>query len=442
MLDLRYKTILSVAVPLMASTFIQSIVLLTDAAFLSRHSILAFDAAGNAGLIYISVFMALLGLADGAQILVARRIGQKNTDAIGRIFGTSVLGLTLLAIVLFAFIQLVIPDMIHGYSKHQDLATAQVDYVTIRSFSLFFGMISLSIQAFIFATGKTWIVLISSVITAFSNIILDYLLIFGTDSIPELGLKGAALASTIADFIGMLFLILYLVFSKERKTFALFSHFSFNYKSFKELFKIGSPLMLQGFLALATWTVFFIWIEQIGKFELTVSQNIRAVYFLAFVPIFGFAATTKTYISQYMGRGDLHSLKKIQRRIQFLTVLFLFIFFHGAIFYPETLISWINPTEAYLAESGATLRFVSFSILLFGFISVYFQTINGSGNTMATLVIESLCVVIYILTAFLLIKVLKVEIFWIWSVEYVYFGSLGILSIVYLRFFEWKKKHV
>lgn len=442
MLDLKYKTILSVAVPLMVSSFIQSIVLITDAAFLSRYSTLSFDAVGNAGLIYVTLFMALAGMGDGAQILIARRIGQKNTDAIGRIFGTSILSHFIIALLLFLIIQFVMPDMLYAYSKHKDLALLQIDFIEIRGFALFFAMITLSIQAFFLASGKTWVVLIAAIITASSNILLDYLLIFGKWGFPEMGLKGASLASTIADGCGMIFLIFYLVFSRERKELELFSHFSINLPSLKELFRIGSPLMFQGFVALATWTVFFTWIEQIGKFELTVSQNIRSIYFLAFIPIAGFAGTTKTYISQYLGRGDLQSMKTIQKRIQLLTVIFLFICFHGAIFYPEKLISWINPAEAYIHKSAEIMRFITVSIFLFGLFSVYFHTINGSGNTMITFSIEVICVAVYIITAYILIKVLQLDILWIWSVEYVYFGTMGLLSILYLRFFDWKKKEV
>ena len=106
MLDLKYKTILGVAIPLMISSFIQSIVLITDAAFLSRHSTFAFDACGNAGLIYITLYVALSGLSDGVQILIARRIGQENNGAIGRIFGTSVSTIFLFALIFFLFILL------------------------------------------------------------------------------------------------------------------------------------------------------------------------------------------------------------------------------------------------------------------------------------------------------------------------------------------------
>lgn len=430
------------AIPLMVSSFIQSVVLITDSSFISRYSTDAFDAVGNGGLIYITFFMALVGMSDGAQIIIARRIGQKNTDAIGRVFGTSVFSHFFLAIALFLFLQFIMPNFLNSYSKHADISLLQGEYIRIRSYALFFAMISLTINAFFLANGKTWVVLISALITATSNVILDYLMIFGKGGFPEMGLQGAAWASTLADFSGMLFLVIFLIFSKERKQYQLFSHFSFNLASMKELFKIGSPLMFQGFLALATWTIFFTWLEQTGKFELTVSQNVRSIYFLAFVPIWGFAGTTKTYISQYIGRGDLHSLKIIQRRIQFLTLIFLFLFFHGAVFYPEKLIEMINPEQAYIQKSAEILRYISISIFMYGFFSVYFQTINGSGNTMASFMIEILCAIVYLLSSFLLIKVLQVDVLWIWTNEYIYFGTMGILSMLYLKFFDWKKKVV
>lgn len=441
-LDLSYKTILSVAVPLMISSFIQSVVLITDSSFLSRYSISAFDAVGNGGLLYVTLFMALAGMGDGAQILFARRIGQNNIDAIGRIFGTSIFTHFIIAALLFGFIQLIMPDLLHSYSRHQDISHMQADYIGIRGYALFSAMISLSIQAFFIAKGKTWVVLIAAVITACSNIFLDYLLIFGNLGLPEMGLKGAAWASTIADILGMTFLSIYLIFSSDRKEHDLFSHFSFNLPSMKELFKVGSPLMFQGIIALATWTLFFTWIEQTGKFELTVSQNVRSIYFLAFVPIWGFAGTTKTYISQYIGKGDVGSLKKIQRRIQFLTMIFLFIFFHGAIFYPERLVGLINPDHDYIMKSADILRYISFSIFMYGFFSVYFQTINGSGNTMVTFTIEVICAFIYIVSTYILIKVIQPDILWIWSNEYIYFGSMGLFSMLYLRLFDWKKKEI
>ncbi len=401
MLEYKYKNILGVALPLMVSSFIQSIVLISDSAFLSRYDTLAFDACGNASLIYVTLFMALNGLSDGVQILIARRIGQDKQHAIGRIFGTSVFTIGIVSLLLFVFLFFIVPILLPLYTKHTDLAKAQIEFLSIRGYALLFCMISLPIQAFFLAIGKTWVVLLSA-----------------------------------------LFLAFFLVFSNERRSFKMFEHFAFQWKSFMELIKIGTPLFFQGFVALASWTIFFTWIEQMGKFELTVSQNIRSFYFLAFVPILGFAATTKTYISQYVGKVDFDAIKIIQRRIQFLTVLFLFVFFHGALFYPKTMIAWINPASTYIQKSAEILRFIAGSFLIFGLISVKFQTVNGSGNTIASFLIEFCSITIYLFSSYLLIKVWSVDIFWVWSVEYVYFGSLGILSIGYLHFFNWKTKKI
>lgn len=442
MLDLRYKTILGVALPMMVSGFIQSIVMITDSAFISRYSTEAFVAVGNSGLLYVTMFMCLTGMADGAQIIIARRIGEERSDAIGRVFGTSVITHFILALILFLVLYFIMPDAIKYYSKDQQIAVLQGDFIQIRSFSLFFAMITVSIQAFFMAKGKTWVVLIAALITAFSNMIFGYALILGNLGLPKLGVEGAAIASTMADALGMLFLLVYLSFSEEKRIYRLYQYFSFNLKSMVELLKIGSPLMLQGFFALGTWSLFFTWLEQKGQFDVTVSQNIRSIYFLAFVPIWGFAGTTKTYISQYLGHKSFDMIPIIQRRIQLLTVGFLLITFHGALLYPEHLIQLINPEKAYIEKSAEILRLISISILMFGMVSVYFQTIHGSGYTFHSMIIEILTVGIYAIFSYLFIKVWNFDIYWVWTVEYIYFGILGVFSISYLRLFNWKNKQV
>lgn len=443
MLDLKYKTILSVAIPLMGSSFIQSIVLLTDSSFLSRYNVEAFDAAGNGGLIYISLFMLLVGLSDGLQIVIARRIGENRFDAITKSFSSGLIMSFLLASLLFIILQCIIPDLIIHSVSNKSIGEYQNTYITTRSFGLFFAFSSLALNAVLIAAGKTKIVFLGSVITAISNILFDYLFIFGKLSFPELGIQGAALASVLADLTNMLFLLI--IIRRIKSSIGEFSLFTFSEvhsKNIKNLFNISSPIMLQGLVALSTWTIFFFWLEQLGTFELTVSQNIRSIYFLAFVPVWGFASTTKTYISQYLGKKDYKSLNIIIRRIQILTILFLLIVFHGALLYPEKLIALVNPSETHLAKSAEVLRFVFGSVILYGATSVYFQTISGSGNTKWTLLIEVISVIFYILLAYLTIKVWTIDIMWIWSVEYLYFGIIGISSFIYLHRSNWKMKRI
>lgn len=442
LLPITYRSILGVALPMMVSGFIQSIVLITDSAFISRYSVEGFDAVGNAGLAYITFYMMLLGMSDGAQILMARRIGESREDQLGRILNATWVILGVLAVIFFTILTLFIPSWISAYSRNHEVASLQGEFIRHRSFALFFSMITLGFQAFYLARGKSWVVLVAALITASTNILFDYLLIFGIGVFPEMGVAGAATASSIADGLGMIFLVVFTLSSKENYAYHLFGTMKGVWLELKELINIGTPLLLQGFSALFTWTLFFTWIEQMGKYQLTVSQNIRSIYFLAFVPIWGFAGTTKTYISQYIGAAKQKDLPRIQRRIQLLTLLFMLLTFHGAVLYPESLISIINPHEQYLKDSSAILRLVAGSILLFALVSVYFQTIHGSGNTVASMTIEIISVGVYTLSVYLFIKVWAFDIYHVWTVEYIYFGTMGLLSYLYLKIFTWNNKRI
>lgn len=426
----------------MAGSFIQSLVMITDASILSRYSTLSFDASGNAGLLYVTLFMGLSGLGDGAQIIMARRVGADKNEQINGLLQSSLLINIVLSLLFYAIITTVVPIMLDSYSLNKELAQEQTNFLAIRSIGFFVAAIMLSLNAFFMAIGKTWVILVSTLLFALSNIILDFIFVFGTANLPAMGIEGAALASVLGEAIATFFLFILLLKSPERKQFKLFSKISLLLIHLKQLFKVGAPLMVQGFFALATWTVFFTWIEQMGTHDLTVSQNIRAIYMLAFVPIFGFGATTKTYVSQYMNLNDPLVIRKIIRRLQLLTLLFVLLFFHGAILYPGSLISIINPEHIYLEDSIATLQLVFGSIVIFSLTTPLFQTINGSGNTIVTLIIEIISILVYLFTAYLFIKIWHLPIQQVWLVEYIYFGVIGLTCLIYLRFFNWSKKNI
>ncbi|TNE70188.1 MAG: MATE family efflux transporter [Bacteroidetes bacterium] len=440
MLEISYKRILKMAIPLMASSFIQSIVMITDSAFLSRYNTIDFDAAGNAGLLYITLYVILMGMSDGTQILMARRIGEERSRELPQLFGSALFLNFIGAIVLFAIAQVLMPPLIESIVSNNEIAVGEAQFVQYRSLGLFFSVGILAINAYFLSIGKTGVVLMGSLVIAIGNIALDYFMIFGIGSLPAMGLKGAALASTFAEALGLIYLLYAFLNNKDQKQHKIIRHLRVKKQSIIRLFKLSSPIMLQGLVALSTWTTFFIWIEQMGTHELTISQVIRSLYFLTFVPIWGFAGTTKTYVSQYVGKKDFNGVKLAQRKIQMLTILSLLLITHGMILYPSALVSLINPDPSIQQESIEILRFVFGSILIFGISSVYFQSISGTGNTRFTFIVELTAVFIYILSAYILIKVFHVSLFWVWSVEYIYFITLGLLSYSYLRFFKWQSK--
>lgn len=441
MLDYSYKGILKVALPIMLSGFIQSVISITDAAFLGHFSRDAYDAASTGGLWHITLSMILIGWSDGAQIKMAQYIGENRLDKFKASFISNILILLFSTIVLFLFVQFVSESFLLETTKNKELAQGEFRFIEIRSFSFIASIISLSIQAKLLAEGKTKFVLFYSLIVALSNVILDYCLIFGNFSFPRWGMEGAAIASTLAEIIGMVF---YLIVFLNRNTTLIsirFNDFKTSTLQVIENIKIGFPLLLQGFVALSVWTLFFILIEKMGSEELTISLNIRHIYFIAFVPVWGFAGATKTFIAQYVGARELEVIPYIQKRIQLMCVLFLVICFHGAVLYPEYLISLVNSDELLISRTANILRIVSGAILIYGLGSVYFQSISGIGFTRFTFYIEVLATVAYIVSAYMFIVVFESKLEVVWLVEYIYFITMGGLSLLFLKKYNWKKRY-
>lgn len=438
-LNIDYRSIMTVAFPLIIGNFIQSLVLITDMAFLSHLGELEYDAVGNAGLIYITFFMIALGFGDAMQIVMARFIGNSQVNAVSKTFQSGLLSMMILATIFFVVLQFVIPNWLANYAHNPDIGRLQNEFLSVRSYSIFISLMAYALMAFLLAVGKTKIVFITSIVMSLVNIFGDYVLIFGEWGFPKLGVEGAALASMFADISALVILAIYFTKSKWIKDYQLFQKMNLEWNSAKQLFKVAWPLMLQGFIALGTWTFFFMWIEQKGSRDLEISQNIRVMYFLAFIPIFGFAATTKTYISQLLGAKNYTAIPIVQRRILFLVIATLLLFFHGGLLYPETLLSVVNPRTDVNAESARILQQVFPAILVFAFTSVFFNTISGSGNTKVTLLIETLCVALYLISAYVFIFVFHWSIDKVWYVEYIYFSTLALGSLIYLKFFDWKK---
>lgn len=428
----------------MLGTFVQSIVTFTDAVFVSQLGDIAIGAFGNGSLMYISLFMLCRGLADGVQITVANKDGAGETATMGATLFNAQIYQLFLSGLLFAILFICGEAVIIGLSQSGDIAGAMIDFIKVRGWGLLFAAQHMALVGFFIGLGRTNIILISALLIAVCNIFLDYLFINGNWGMPALGLQGAALASSISEMVGFLFLLIYLIKKPALKKYGFTQlRNKLNLKEHLSLLKLSYPLMLQGVLSLSTWLVFFTLIEHMGTAALESANNIKYIYFLAFVPLFGFGAATRTIISNLVGQGKKQVIPKIQRRIILLSVLFVVVFFHGALLYPETLILMVdhNPNldPQVLADSVYILQFVSGSVLVFAFSVVYFNSLAGLGETKMTFVIEVIAIFFYLMGCYYFIYLWEWDIKEIWWVEYIYFGSLGIFSFIYLLYYRKKR---
>lgn len=444
MLELSYKRILIIALPLMFGTFVQSLIVIIDGAFVSELGNTAYNAVGNGGLMYVAMFMLCRGIADGTQITVAKKYGEQKNEETGQVLLNAQFVQLFLAAIIFTLLMTLSETVINAIAKSEQIGEAMVEFIRYRSWGIFFAALQVTLVGFFIGLGRTTIIIFSTLILAGCNIFLDYSLIFGHFGFPEMGMKGAATASSISEVITFLFLMVYALKAPSLKEFAYSLKQKFSKLITRQLVRLSLPLMIQSFLSLWSWLLFFTMIEHMGPNDLEVAHNIRYMYFIAFVPIFGYAAATRTYVSNLVGRDQQHLIPKIQLKIVVLSLSSIFLLFHGAFLYPNTMISIVerNPDVSglMLEQSAAALRFVSGSIFLFALVIVPFNSVSALGKTVQSFVIEVISLVFYTLACYAFIYEWEWNIIQVWWVEYIYFGSIGCLSIVYLLFY--RKKHM
>ena len=199
------KEIWRVTYPIFLGLLAQNVINVTDTAFLGRVGEVALGAAAMGGLLYICVYTIVFGFSVGSQILIARRNGEGNYRAVGPImwqgtafsFGMAVCLLILMYFSAAPLIRLLITsDSIYG---------ATYEFFTWRIWWFLIAFVNVMFRGLYIGITRTIVLTMNAVVMALVNVVLDYALVFGELGLPEMGVRGDALASVIAEASSLLF---------------------------------------------------------------------------------------------------------------------------------------------------------------------------------------------------------------------------------------------
>jgi Na+-driven multidrug efflux pump len=257
-----------------------------------------------------------------------------------------------------------------------------------------------------------------------------------------MGIKGAALASVIAEACVLVFFLAYTFRSTIANKFQLFKFCKIDTDLYSRLLKISFPMMIQNFLALSCWFVFFLLVEKMGERELAISNIIRSIYILIMVPVWAFASAANTLISQALGEGEPQKVLLVLLRTIKLSFLAVLILVGISISIPEMVISIYTDEPGLILETKPVLYVIFGAALLFPIGITLFQGVSGTGNTFHAMLIEIIVLVCYLGGVYILIEIFHFSIAGVWVSEYFYAGFLAIGSWLYLKLVDWKKSNV
>jgi putative MATE family efflux protein len=441
-IDISFKGILNVALPIMLMGIAHNVINAADTAFMGRLGEIPIGAVGNGAMLYFIPVLVFMGLSLGGQIIIGRRNGEGNQGAIGQVFWQTLFAQSLLGILGFFTIFFYGEDLMHWINGSEEIAAEAAKYLKIRAPGLIIVSIAIGFNAFYIGITKTRIVGIANAIMATFNVGCNYVLVFGKFGFPALGIEGAAWASLISEVILLAAFILYLTFYTDTARFNIRKISPPDWSMIFQIFKIGGPAMFQGFITLGAWLTFFTLIEHLGTFELAVSHLVRVVYIFVIIPIFSLSDAASTLTSNLIGENRLSEIKSMVWKAITIGWISNLLFFPFFVFYPEQLAMLFTDYE-YLAEGTANiLRMMAGVSFIFTVSMILSKVIIGAGKTIQAFYLELLTVVIYFVYIYVVIERMKSSLLISWTSEFIYFGFMLILSALYLKYGKWKDAEV
>lgn len=432
------KEIWRIAVPIMIGNLAQTLITFTDTAFLGHLGVVALGASMMAGMYYFVFTTMAMGLAIGIQIIIARRFGAKEYNKIGGIFQHGAVSILIFGLLLFAIMRIFSGSLLDFIIESDAIYAGAMEYIGFRQFGIVFVCFNYLYRALYTGLSNTKVITYSTILMATVNIVLDYCLIFGKMGLPEMGIAGAALASLIAEVTASLFFTVYTYIKLGKREYELFKHHGFNKELTLNIVRIATPTMFQKLFSFSAWFIFFILIEKMGEEAIGISSIARSVYMILFIPVFGFLATSNTLTSRIIGAGHADEVLRTVFRIILNCIICCIPLILVCIFFPTTVMS-IYTDDMALANAAIPSIYVICGAIIFQAIgAVAFESVSGTGNTNAALWLEFGILALYIVYIWMLTNI-TTHVEWVWTCEYLYGGLIALVSIIYIRFANWKK---
>ena len=437
-----YRNIWKVAYPILISLVMEQMIGLTDTAFLGRVGEVELGASAIAIIYYMVLFMIGFGFSIGAQIIIGRRNGEGRFKDTGKVFWNGIYFLLGLSGIIILTSELLSPWMMKFMVSSQAIYDAALSYVRWRLPGMVFAFMTAMFRAFYVGTTQTKTLTFNSVAMVASNILFNYILIFGKFGCLALGITGAAIGSSLAELVSLIFFIAYTYLKCDRPKYGLDKAARFEKQELKSMMPVCTWTMIQHTISISTWFIFFIYIEHLGERALAISNIARSVSGLMWVVLQAFSSTCSTLVSNIIGEGHQEKVMSLVKRILKLSygtvsaIIITFCIFPEAIAHIYTDI----PDLIHAAVPSIIVMCSSYFLAVGG--QVFFLAVSGTGSTKTAFRLELIALTVYMIYCTVIIGLMKMDVAICWTAEHVYSGVLLICSWWYMRSGRWKNRSI
>ena len=431
------KAMIAIALPITLQNLVASSVNMLDTLMITSLGEESLAAVGLANQVFFFYAVTIFGVATGSSIFLAQFWGKQDTKNIARILGitlaiTSVLG------TLFTLAALFIPEFIMKiFSSDDEVIRLGVDYLRIVSLSYIITGISFAYAVALRSIGQAKLPMVLSIISFLTNLIFNYLLIFGKFGFPQLGVKGAAYGTLIARALEIV-LILYAIYSRKKNNplaHSIRNMTDWTGDFIKKYLKTASPVIInEAFWSLGT-VLYSLAYAKIGTEAAAAVQILSTVQNIFMVLSRGLANACTVMVGNKIGADEEDKAIEYANNYMVLST-FLGLVLGILLFFSKDLIL------LFFRNLSPSLYSVSKNLLiitaLFFFIKSFNATLvvgvlRGGGDTKFSMILEIACVwLVVVPLAFLGALVLKFPVHYVYlmvTLEEVVKAFIGLIRV-------------
>jgi putative MATE family efflux protein len=387
------KAVFLLAIPMILELGFESVFAVVDMYFVSHlpNSKNAIATVGLTESVISLVYTIAIGLSTAATAVVARRIGEKNPEAATHAGAQAIIISMMVAVVLSVVGIVFAADILRLMGAAPIVVEEGTSFTRIMMGGSTVIILLFLINGIFRGAGDAAMAMRSLWIASIFNIILCPLLIYGYGPFPELGLKGAAIATTIGRGAGVLYQC-YHLFGGSRSIKMKWPHFKWDAPIIKTLFEVAWPATLQFFIQSGSWIVLAWLVSVTGGTDASAGYQVairNVVFFI--LPAWGLSNAAATLVGQNLGakeplRAEQSVLLTTKYNAIFMAaVMLLFIFFASPI------ISIFTKEPEVHRYGVLSLQIIGSGYVFYGIGMVMIQALNGAGDTKTPTWINFIC---------------------------------------------------
>jgi len=437
------KELLILAVPMIISAACDGVMTFTDRLFLSKVGSEQMNAslAGGTALQMLTFFF--FGLIGYTTALTAQYMGAGENHNVSKTTFQGII-IALIAWPLIVLVKPLVYLLFEFLKTPESQINDQIQYVFVLIWGSLFPLLRHTFSCYFVGIGRTRIVMQSTVAAMLTNVVLDYVLIFGKFGLQPMGITGAALATVAGSVVATVMLFFTYFGSKNYRIFSVGKSFRFSSVIMKKLIYFGSPAGLEMFLNFIAFFIMVTLFQSQGDVASTAATIMFNWDMVSFIPLVGLETSVTSLVGRYMGAGRPQvahraALSGIKTGIIYsIIILILFLFI------PKSLVLVFKPNVQSSIFNSAVpiavsmIRLASLYVLFEAVVVALVGALRGAGDTHFTMIVSAIAHWSFVPLLYICLNTLKLSVPFSWFVLIMFYLLFSLVLIMRFRSGKWK----